>query len=98
MSKITIGELRDLIEHEKINPSTLFEKEDLLKDPLVELLRDKEIQRRKEEDKKKKPEPEENPFIPGTSDAPLTPEQEREETQKSSDGRRAENNNDMIPD
>lgn len=41
---------------------------------------------------------EENPFIPGTPDPPLTPLQEREETQKSSGGRRAENDNDMIPD
>jgi len=40
--RITIGELRDLIKHEKIEPSKLFEKEDFIKDEkLISAMKDK---------------------------------------------------------
>ena len=52
---ITIGELRDLLEHEKIKPSKLFDKKDFLADPkLMKALADKrELEDYRAEKKKK---------------------------------------------
>ena len=52
---ITIGELRDLLEHEKIKPSKIFNKQDFLADlKLMKALADKrELEAYRAEKKKK---------------------------------------------
>ena len=52
---ITIGELRDLLEHEGIEPSKIFNKQDFLADPkLMKALADKrELEAYRAEKKKK---------------------------------------------
>lgn len=69
MSTITIGELRDLIEHEKLKPGMFYTPGEILLDPKVSeyIEKEKELahyraEKRKEEQKLK--EEKNNPFIP----------------------------------
>lgn len=107
-AKITIAELRDLIEREEIKPSKIFEKEDFLKDSKLmkrfeeiaelEAYRAEKKTGETEEDKKKMIE---NEMIPGDDKPILTPE-EREQQKKDNefvpDDNEPGGDDDLIPD
>ena len=97
MAEITMDELKELIEREKIRPDQLFTEQEILNDPKlkakIDALIDAEIKAgiKKEEDM----------LIPGSPNAPLTDEQKRQQEKDNelvADGKGdSDDDDDLIP-
>lgn len=97
---ITMSELKELIEREKIKPEQLFTKEQIVNDPKlkpkIDALIDAEIAAIKAKAKT-----EEDRFIPDDTPPNLTPkerEQQRKDNELVADGKGDSEDNDLIPD
>jgi len=94
--KITIEELKELIEREDIKPSKLFSKEDFLNDSKIKEKID-QIMKADEEKRKK----EENSMIPGDDKPILTPEEKKKQEEDNEfvpDDGKPGDDSDLIPD
>lgn len=99
---ITVDELKELIEREKVRPDQIFSKQQILNDPEVRRYLDKLILKKQEEEKIKADKLKENDMIPGDDIPKLTPEQKRKQAEENEfiPNGKTDNKgeNDLIPD
>lgn len=101
---ITIGEIRDLIRHEKIPATDLFSKEDFQNcKPLIKAMAEKQELEdyRAEKDKKKKEDIDVDSMIPTDKPDILTAEQKKKQDEEDKfipDDDKPGDDNDLIPD
>lgn len=93
---ITMTELKELIEREKIKPEQLFSKEQIIEDPKVKAKIDELIDAEIKAEKLK-----EDSMIPNGKSDPLTPEQKKQQEKDNelvADGKGDPGEDDLIPD
>jgi len=100
--KITISEIKKLIEENKIRPDQMFSKEQILDDPKVKehieiILLNEQIETKIKADKL-----EENSMIPGDDKPILTPGEKKQQEEDNEfipdDDKPGDSDNDLIPD
>lgn len=97
---ITMDELKELVEREKIRPEQLYTKEEIINDPKIKEKIEQLIKAEEEKQMKERKE-EEDQFIPGTPNRPLTEEQKRQQEKDNelvADGKSDSGDDDLIPD